>query len=300
MGPPAAQRFHHGEFQVERLVRLRRQRAETISLCVPARDEADTIGAVVAELVALERAGLADEVLVVDDGSTDDTARIAASAGARVVAVEGASPGLAAGGGKGAALWTSVAEADGELIAWVDADITSFDARFAIGLLGPLLTRPEVVFVKGHYDRPLSASGEGGGRVTELVARPLIATLFPHLAGIVQPLSGEYAGRRTALERVPFAEGYGVDIALLVDIADTFGIDAIAQVDLGTRHHRNRPLAELGPQALAIVTTALRRAGTGYGDGPARLERPGLAPVEVAATDLPPLVEVPGYRRRSA
>ncbi len=293
-------RFHHGEFDAERLARLKRQQAETVSLCVPARDEADTIGEVVTGLVGLVEVGLADEVLVVDDGSTDRTASVAAQHGARVAAVDGTTPGLTSGGGKGAALWTSVAEADGDIIAWVDADISGFDARFAVGLLGPLLTRPDLVFVKGLYERPLSAHGEGGGRVTELVARPLIASLFPHLTDIVQPLAGEYAGRRAVLERLPFAEGYGVDLGLLVDVAESFGVDAIAQVDLGIRRHRNRPLAELGPQALAIVQTALRRARTGHGEGVARLERPGLDVVEVSATDLPPPVEVPGYRRRSA
>ena len=190
--------------------------------------------------------------------------------------------------------------AEGDLIAWVDADISDFESRFVIGLLGPLLTRSDIGFVKGYYDRPLSLDGEGGGRVTELVARPLVAALFPHLASIVQPLAGEYAGRRALLERVPFVQGYGVDLGLLIDIAADEGTDAIAQVDLGTRHHRNRPLHELGPQALAVMQTALRRAGTGHGDEAATLVRPGHEATVVEVGERPPLVEVAGYRRRSA
>jgi glucosyl-3-phosphoglycerate synthase len=156
-----------------------------------------------------------------------------------------------------------------------------------------------VSFVKGFYDRPVGDEANGGGRVTELMARPAIATMFPHLASIVQPLSGEYAGRRSLLERVPFVEGYGVDLGLLVDIAEIEGTEAIAQVDLGTRRHRNRPLDQLGPQALAVLQTALRRAGTGFG-GSATLVRPGHEPRPVSADERPALVDVPSYRRRTA
>ena len=197
-------------------------------------------------------------------------------------------PELGPGEGKGEALWSSVAAAEGDLIAWVDADITDFAARFVTGLLGPLLLWPDIGFVKGYYDRPVSPDGEGGGRVTELAARPLVATLFPQLASIVQPLAGEYAGRRSVLERVPFVQGYGVDLGLLIDIADVEGTDAIAQVDLGSRHHRNRPLHELGPQALAVVQTALRRAGTGHGQEAATLVRPGHDPTSSKSASARP------------
>jgi glucosyl-3-phosphoglycerate synthase len=209
-------------------------------------------------------------------------------------------PELGPGEGKGEALWTSLVASEGDLVVWVDADITDFEPRFVIGLLGPLLTRPEVGFVKGFYDRPLSDTGEGGGRVTELVARPLISTMFPHLRTIVQPLAGEYAGRRAVLERMPFVQGYGVDLALLIDISAADGIDSIAQVDLGTRRHRNRPIHQLGAQALAVMQTALRRAGTGYGEAPATLVQPGREPVVVDVAERPALVTVPSYRRRSA
>jgi glucosyl-3-phosphoglycerate synthase len=292
--------FHHEDFRVARLVEQKAALGQAVSVCLPARDEAATVGPIVELLLAdVVEAGLADEVLVVDDHSEDRTAEVAAAAGARVVAVDAVLPELGPGAGKGEALYKSVAAARGDLIVWCDADITDFGARFVIGLLGPLLTAPDVAFVKGFYDRPVGESPHGGGRVTELVARPAIATLFPHLASLVQPLSGEYAGRRSLLERLPFVQGYGVDLGLLIDIADGDGTEVIAQVDLGTRRHRNRPLDELGPQALAVLQTALRRAGTG-GGGPASLVRPDRDPVVVDTAERPPLVEVPGYRRRTA
>lgn len=297
---PLIRTFHHEDFAVARLVELKAAQDQLVSVCLPARDEAATVGPIVelidAELVA---PGLVDEVLVLDDHSTDRTAEVAASAGARVVAVHEILPELGPGAGKGEALYKSVAAARGDVVVWCDADITDFGARFVIGLLGPLLTRADISFVKGFYDRPVGDSPHGGGRVTELMARPAIATLFPHLASLVQPLSGEYAGRRSLLEQLPFVQGYGVDLGLLIDIAARHGTEAMAQVDLGTRRHRNRPLDELGPQALSVLQAALRRAGTGYG-GPATLVRPDEEPLELDAAERPPLVEVPGYRRRSA
>lgn len=293
--------FHHDEFVAARLAELKAAQGATVSVCLPARDEAATVGSIVEVLRAqlVDRTGLVDEVLVVDDHSCDRTAEVAAGAGARVVSVDAVLPELGPGAGKGEALYKSVAASTGDLIAWCDADILDFGPRFVVGLLGPLVTRPEIDFVKGFYDRPMGDSPHGGGRVTELLARPAIATMFPHLVSIVQPLSGEYAGRRSLLERVPFVQGYGVDLGLLVDIAEAEGTEAMAQVDLGTRRHRNRPLDELGPQALAVLQTALRRAGSGHG-GPATLVRPDLDPVEVGTDERPPLVDVPGYRRRTA
>lgn len=292
--------FHHEDFDVGELVDLKRRQDHVVSVCLPARDEEATVGAIV-EVVRrtlVDAAGLVDEVLVVDDGSRDRTAVVAAEAGARVVTVGDVLPELGAGAGKGEALWTSVAAAQGDLIVWCDADIVDFGARFVVGLVGPLLTRPDIGFVKGFYDRPVEGQ-DGGGRVTELMARPVIAALFPHLASIVQPLAGEYAGRRSLLERLPFVQGYGVDLALLVDVAALEGTEAMVQVDLGTRRHRNRPLDELGPQALAVLQAALRRAGAAEG-GPATLVRPNADPVELSAAERPPLIEIPGYRRRTA
>ena len=293
--------FHHEDFVAAELADQKARLGHVLSVCLPARDEEATIGTIVAALRTslVDGPDLVDEILVVDDHSSDRTARVAAEAGARVVPVDGIFPELGPGAGKGEALWKSVAAARGDLIAWCDADITDWSSRFVIGLVGPLLTRPEIAFVKGFYDRPVGDSPHGGGRVTELMARPVIAAMFPHLGSIVQPLSGEYAGRRALLERLPFVQGYGVDLGLLVDVADAEGTAAIAQVDLGTRRHRNRSLEELGPQALAVLQTALRRAGTRLGTE-ATLVRPDVEPTTVRVAERPPLVEVTGYRRRSA
>ena len=255
--------FSHHEFDPRRLADRKQEAGLTISLCIPARDEAATIGRIVetAHRLLVESVPLLDEILVVDDHSKDDTGGVAAAAGARVVHSADVLPDAGPGSGKGDAIWKSLAASTGDLVAWVDGDITDFGPRFVIGLLGPLLTSPAVQFVKGFYRRPGGGPAGGGGRVTELVARPLIARLFPHLTGVVQPLAGEFAGRRPALEALPIVCGWGVDLALVVDVVARHGLPALAQVDLGTRRHRHRPLDELSPQAMAILTTALRRAG---------------------------------------
>jgi len=271
------------------LVDARRRTSSTISVCLPARNEGATVGAQVAIIreALVESVPLVDEIVVVDDHSTDDTAAVAAAAGARVVDASQVLPDHGQGHGKGEALWKSLHESTGDLVVWVDADIVDFDPGFVVGLLGPLLTDANIDFVKGHYHRP-EADGVGGGRVTELCARPLLAQFFPDLATIAQPLAGEYAGRRSLLEHLPFVVGYGVDVALLIDAAAAVGIDHVAQADLGTRHHRNRTLAELGPQALAVSQTILTRAGVAP-PGPAILRRPGLEPVTLAVHERPPL-----------
>ena len=228
-----------------------------VTVCLPARNEASTVGTIVAIVRRrlVESHPLVDEVVVVDDGSTDDTAAVARVAGARVVD--------SGGEGKGDAMQAGLAAATGDLIVYCDADVTSFSAAYVVGLLGPLLTDDTVTFVKGFYERPYAGRPGEGGRVTELVAKPLLRTLLPALAGFRQPLAGECAGRRDGLERMPFVRGYGVDIALLVDVAHRFGVDTMVQVDLGRRVHRNRPLAELGPQAEAVLRTVLARTGRG-------------------------------------
>jgi glucosyl-3-phosphoglycerate synthase len=251
----------------------------TVSVCLPARDEAATIGPIVE--TCLELAPLVDEVLVVDDGSTDATCAVAAAAGARVARTADVLPECGPGRGKGEAMWKSLHAASGDIVVWCDADVQNFSTAFVAGLLAPLLTTDDVVFVKAFYDRPLDGRPQEGGRVTELVARPLIELLFPHLAFVAQPLAGECAGRREVLERLPFVKGYGVDLALLVDVAAGWGVDAIAQVDLGTRVHRNRPLSELAPQARAVMQTALARAGS---DG-------------IEVDERPPMIDVPAYRK---
>ncbi len=295
------QTFHHTDFTARELAAEKTRLGHVVSMCLPARDEAATIGQNVQLLreTLMDGLGLIDEILVIDDHSHDRTAEIAANAGARVVGVNDVLPEVGPGEGKGEALWKSVAAAEGDLIVWCDADILDFGPRFVEGLVGPLLARPDIGFVKGFYDRPVDGGAYGGGRVTELMARPALATWFPHLATIVQPLSGEYAGRRSLLERLPFVQGYGVDIALLIDIAAMDGTDAIAQVDLGTRRHRNRPLDELGPQALAVLQAVLSRSPMGL-EHPATLVRPNLEPVEIGIDERPALIDLPAYRRRSA
>ena len=294
-GSPAPSRslFDASEFAAADLVD--RKGSTTISVCLPAHDEAATVGTIVETIRRdlIERVRLVDEVLVIDDASTDATAAVAAAAGATVIASEAVLPEQGTRRGKGEALWKSVAAASGDLVVWLDADLSMFASSFVTGLVGPLLLRPELALVKGYYERPGGGDHTGGGRVTELVARPLLTTWFPELAGILQPLGGEYAGRREVFERVRFAGGYGVDIALLIDIANGWGVDAIAQVDLGVRSHRNRPLDQLGPQALAVMTAALRRAGIDVPPNPT-LTRPDGSTVAVDVTDRPPLAQLRG------
>lgn len=272
----------------------------TLAVCLPARNEAATVGAIVETLRAdlVDSAPLIDELVVVDDHSTDATARVAADAGAEVVDAHTTVTGIA-GPGKGQALWKSLHETTADLVLWCDADIEEFGSHFVTGLAGPLITNPEISFVKGSYRRP--ANGDtGGGRVTELLARPALANLFPELGVISQPLSGEYGGRRRVLERLPFVDGYGVDIALLIDVVRAVGIEAVAEVDLGRRRHRNRPLTDLGPQATAVLRAVLRRAGVDDVDHPIVLRRPGQEPLLLSHHELPPLVDCTSYRRRTA
>ena len=292
--PPAPERmFDHGDFAADALVASKG--STTVSVILPARNEASTVGSIVSRIrerlmVTVE---LVDELLVIDDGSTDETAAVAAGAGAKVIEAASILPRFGTGG-KGEALWKSLRASSGDLVVWCDADIRNFDERFVVGVLGPLLTRPDIGFVKGYYRRPLSADGEGGGRVTELVARPLIANLFPELGEMVQPLSGEFGGRRELLQAVPFHRGYAVDLGLLIDLSRRFGIERLAQVDLGARVHRNRPLRELGPQAAAIVAMALERSGarSEVDLGTVVMTRPEFGDAAVTVGQLPPMVGV--------
>lgn len=285
----------------------------TVSVVLPALDEASTVGAIVdavrRDLVDVGDP-LVDELVVLDSGSTDATARVAADAGARVVHRDDVLPDVPSVAGKGEALWRSLATTTGDVVVFIDADLTAFHSSFVTGLLGPLLTDSTVQFVKAMYDRPLTDGSvvhpAGGGRVTELVARPLLNLHWPQLAGFVQPLAGEYAAHRRLLERMPFATGYGVEIALLIDIVGEAGLDAMAQVDLGERRHRHHSDLRLGRMAAEIWQTALARL---HQDGDLQTVEPTLTqfvreasdyvPVthDVTALERPPMLSVLGDDR---
>ena len=236
----------------------------TVSVVLPALNEEATVADVVATIRPLVGT-LVDELIVLDSGSTDLTAVRAAAAGATVITREQAVPELAPVPGKGEVLWRSLAATTGDLIAFVDSDLIDPDPAFVPKMLGPLLLADGVHLVKGYYRRPLrqgsAVDANGGGRVTELVARPMLAALCPDLSSVLQPLGGEYAGTRDLLAAVPFAPGYGVEIGLLLDTFDRYGLGAIAQVNLGVRTHRNRPLSDLGVMSRQIVATVLGRRG---------------------------------------
>ena len=258
----AARTWQSVEWTVGDLVAAKGTR--TVSVVLPALDEEATVGEVVASIRPLVGT-LVDELVVLDSGSADRTAEVALAAGARVVRRTDVLTELEPLPGKGEVLWRSLAATSGDLLAFVDSDLVDPDPMFVPTLLGPLLLEPDIHLVKGFYRRPLStedsAAGSGGGRVTELMARPLLSALRPELSGVIQPLSGEYAGTRDLLEAVPFASGYGVEIGLLLDAHGLVGLPGIAQVNLGVRRHRNQPLAALGVMARQILSTALARCG---------------------------------------
>ncbi len=272
--------------------------SRTISVVLPALNEEETVGTVV-ETIAPLVGGLVDELIVLDSGSTDDTEIRALAAGARVISREAALPDLPPQPGKGEVLWRSLAATTGDIVVFVDSDLIDPDPMFVPKLVGPLLTTEGVHLVKGYYRHPLKVSGRedanGGGRVTELVARPLLAALRPELNCLMQPLGGEYAGTRELLTSVPFAPGYGVEIGLLIDTYDRLGLDAIAQVNLGVRVHRNRPLTELATMSRQVIATLLSRCGVPdsavgltqfFADGEGYTPRTS----EVSLSDRPPMI----------
>jgi glucosyl-3-phosphoglycerate synthase len=274
--------FHHSDFPADR---LRLERTETISVCVPAREEAATIAGVLEPLLSLRERGVIDQVVVVDASSSDGTAAIAAAAGAEVFDEAALVPEFGPVVGKGDAMWRALSVLTGDLVCFVDGDTEEFHERFACGVLGPLVCDPRVHFVKGFFRRPFRDSGgtapTGGGRVTELTARPLLDAFYPELAEMRQPLAGEMAGRRELLERVAFCTGYSIEMGLLLDVYAEVGLDGLAQVDLCVRQNRHQPIEDLAGMSaavLAAVTSRLHREGRlldpAAGD---LLERPPLA-----------------------
>lgn len=275
----------------------------TVSVVLPALNEEDTVADVVGSVRPL-LGTVVDELIVMDSGSTDDTAELAERAGARVVHREDVLPELPPVPGKGEVLWRSLAATSGDLVVFLDSDLVEPDPAFVPTLLGPLLCEDGVHLVKGFYRRPLRLESSGGGRVTELLARPVLSALRPTLSGLIQPLGGEYAATREFLESVPFAAGYGVEIGLILDAEARYGLEGLAQVNLGVRKHRNRSLLQLGVMSRQILGTALARCGI-KADDPAQLTqftqvedewRPDVTDVLVA--DRPPMREIPSALRR--
>ena len=308
--------FHHTDFgDLEALAAAKRDQGLVVSVCIPALNEESTVGSIVGAIRSslMDEVPLVDQLAVIDSASTDGTARAASAAGAEVFQDRDILPDLEPFAGKGEAMWKSLFALRGDVILWLDADIANFHPRFVCGPLGPILTDPGVGYVKSFYRRPLG-DGAGtstatleGGRVTELAARPLISMFWPHLAGLIQPLAGEYAGRRSILEQVPFCTGYGVEIGLLIDIAEKFGLELMAQVDLEERVHRNRPIGELSRMAFAVLHAGMKRlARSGRLEGALSAAEglfqfePSNGSYQMRSTDIevrerPPAVTIEGY-----
>jgi glucosyl-3-phosphoglycerate synthase len=309
--------FHASEFaDLDRLVARKERLGASVSLVLPALNEEDTVGNIVARAVRelMRRHHLVDEILVIDSGSTDRTREIAAAEGARVVVHGDILPRYGAFIGKGEALWKSVYEARGDIIAWVDTDVRSWHPRFVYGPVGALLEHPRLQYVKGYYQRPIVEGGVlregGGGRVTELVARPLVNLFYPQLSGVIQPLSGEYAGRRSILETLPFFTGYAVEIGHLIDIVEQGGLEALGQVDLERRVHRNQELEGLSKMSFTILQAVMKRVEEGHRTRlfaelgstmklPRTLRgRLSLEVIELADQERPPMMRIPEYVER--
>lgn len=309
--------FHADEFaDLRRMVALKEERGWIISLALPALNEEKTVGDVIrtAQRALMEQVPLLDEIVLMDSNSTDRTREIAADLGIPVYIHQEVLPQYGAREGKGEALWKSLYVTEGDLIIWVDTDISNFHPRFVYGLIGPLLHRTKLMFVKGFYRRPLRTGKKlrpgRGGRVTELTARPLLNLFYPELSGVVQPLAGEYGGRREALEQMTFTSGYGVEISLLVEAFEKFKLASIGQVDLVERIHRNRPLPSLSKMAFAIVQALFSKLERRYGremleDVNRTMKtiryEPGhfyLDVEEIAELERPPMIEIPEYRQK--
>ncbi|SMF68061.1 glucosyl-3-phosphoglycerate synthase [Streptomyces sp. Amel2xC10] len=291
---------------LHRILAAKRATGQSVSVVLPALNEEETVGDIVAIIRhdLMQQVPLVDEIVVVDSGSTDRTAQVAAAAGARVVHRDTILPSVPAVPGKGEVLWRSLLVTSGDIVCFIDADLKEFSSDFVSGIVGPLLTEPGVDLVKGMYDRPLAGAAGQGGRVTELMARPLLNMHWPQLAGFVQPLGGEYAARRSLLEQLPFPVGYGVELGMLVDALHLVGLDALAQVDVGVRKHRHQDGQALGRMAAAIYRTAQLRLARGH------LIRPSLTQFErgpsgfephtysVDTEERPPMAEMAEYQSR--
>ncbi|MFF7770816.1 glucosyl-3-phosphoglycerate synthase [Streptomyces massasporeus] len=296
------------ERPLHQILAAKQRTGQTVSVVLPALNEEATVGDIASVIRhdLMRQVPLVDELVVVDSGSTDRTSEVAAAAGARVVHRDAILPRLPAVPGKGEVLWRSLLVTRGDIVCFVDADLRDFSSDFVSGIVGPLLTDPDVDLVKAMYDRPLAGAAGQGGRVTELMARPLLNMHWPQLAGFVQPLGGEYAARRSLLEQLPFPVGYGVELGMLVDALHLAGLDALAQVDVGVRKHRHQDGQALGRMAAAIYRTAQLRLARGH------LIRPSLTQFErgedgfeprtysVDTEERPPMVDIAEYQARRA
>jgi glucosyl-3-phosphoglycerate synthase len=309
--------FHHGEFSdLRRLVTLKEKQKVTISLVLPTLNEEETIGPIVRRAMRemVGRVPLLDEILVIDSASTDRTREIAEAEGARVVQHPDVLARYGSFTGKGEALWKSLYETSGDIVIWADTDVKHWHSRMVYGTLGPLLVEPRLQYVKGYYQRPIVEGGllkeGGGGRVTELVARPLINLFYPELSGMIQPLAGEYAGRRTLLESIPFFTGYAVEIGHLIDTSDRLGIGALGQVDLERRIHRNQELEGLSRMSFVILQAVMkrleeRRKARLFAEMGSTMKLPrsghgrlSLEVIELADQERPPMIRIPEYLER--
>lgn len=309
--------FHHGQFwDLLRLIKEKEKKNLTISLCIPTLNEEKTIGkeVVLFKSELQDRYPLLDEIAVIDSGSTDRTLEVAASFGADVYHSADILPEMGFKRGKGENLWKAIHQLKGDIIVYVDADIKNIHPRFVYGLVAPLIHRSEIKYVKAFYDRPLALSSEirpsGGGRVTEILVRPLFSLFFPELTAIIQPLSGEYAVRREILERIPFPVGYGVETSHLLDVYFEYGLDAFAQTDLDRRVHRHQETRDLGKMSFGILRTFFKRMkARGMVDNLPELTanlRQFLAQEnryeqvihEIFEEERPPMIEVPAYREK--
>jgi glucosyl-3-phosphoglycerate synthase len=309
--------FHADEFSdMRQLMALKEKQGTTISLAMPALNEEKTVGKVITTIkkALMDDVPLLDEILLIDSDSTDRTREIAEELGVPVYIHQQLLPELGARPGKGEALWKSLLVTKGDIIAWIDTDIVNIHPRFVYGIIGPLLLNLNIQFVKGFYRRPLRVGDKiqagGGGRVTELTARPLLNLFYPELSGVIQPLSGEYAGRRQSLEKAIFFSGYGVETGLLIDIFERHGLRSIAQVDLLERIHHNQELEALSKMSFVIIQTVLRKLETRYErsiiedvNKTMKLIRYAngsyfLVVEEVAERERPPMASLPAYLER--
>lgn len=308
--------YHHSQFwDLKKLVEAKEKQNLKISLCLPTLNEEKTVGKeiIIFRSELMERYPLIDEIAVIDSGSEDDTLKVAKSYGADTYLASDILPNLEPKRGKGENLWKAIYQLEGDIIVYVDADISNIHPRFVYGLVSPLIYREEVKYVKAFYDRPLALSGNvrtsGGGRVTEILVRPLFSLFFPDLTGMIQPLSGEYAVRREVLEEIAFPIGYGVETSHLIDVYHKFGLEAFAQTDLDKRVHENKPTPALGKMSFGILQTFIKRAkALGVMDKAdhetilrqfqVKKDQYEQNLIEIVEEERPPMIEIDEYRKK--